>query len=92
MDWTPRISYVHIGQYFYYYYYYYACGISLLAQFANSISAERRKNSERSWLAEYGEKDRTGGGANGRANGVRREKSIEIAALSFVYVDDRISP
>ena len=47
MDWTPRISYVHIGQYFYYYYYYYyyyhACGISLLAQFANSISAERRK-------------------------------------------------
>jgi len=23
MDWTSRISYVHIGQYYYYYYYYY---------------------------------------------------------------------
>ena len=22
MDWTPRISYVHTGQYYYYYYYY----------------------------------------------------------------------
>ena len=23
MDWTSRISYVHIGQYYYHYYYYY---------------------------------------------------------------------
>ena len=23
MDWTMRISYIHIGQYYYYYYYYY---------------------------------------------------------------------
>jgi len=25
MDWTSRISYVHIGQYYYYYYYYSDC-------------------------------------------------------------------
>jgi len=28
MDWTSRISYVHIGQY--YYYYYYSCGLLVL--------------------------------------------------------------
>ena len=28
MDWTSRISCVHIGQYYYYYYYYYLCMVS----------------------------------------------------------------
>ena len=32
MDWTSRISYVHIGQYYYYYYYYTTTSQTLLVR------------------------------------------------------------
>jgi len=48
MDWTSRISYVHIGQYKYYYYYYYyymipssACNYHLQSFYPHTVSSPK---------------------------------------------------